>query len=566
MSEQLGVSRKRKRQQPRQHARKIFKTPEEPYIKRDPNVDLVLGDSQVLLTREEHKRPPDGRSRPEDKCPCAPSKPIPKPLVPVQLQCCEIDVSDSSSGRAAVESVKPMHASKKKNESEKCAPDQFAPKVFHDLIGNRKTWSTFRAWVRQGRQSAPIALLTGPPGVGKTSGTIAILREEGFRVIIEVNASDQRTADKIVQLVSDAVLRKGLRGPQAVLIDEIDGCYDANGVASVGSALLKFCKDHPNLSAPIVCLGNDLQSSTIKSLRGNSRLVLDLRLYRLDVQDLVAIIMRVSSQFQWLREVPSSLLYAIAQQASGDARRLINMLTMMSVNKTQQTDVLGAMQNDPTLQIFDASKSMLYLDTTALPDISCKQQYAVRVSDRFYQQDAFIMEGMFHENYLEAIARRLQPYPEAQLATLLPVAQRLSDGDVCHFAEDTSLAARLYANYACTWPMVQYAKVEFTKLPGMLSTQQKVLRAKRADLQNDELLKALLQHEDIRKKKSLVSEKIRVLVQCYDLRVSDMTRLQNLLKSKSKIPKWVWDFVQETGKRRLDRKNYGKTEVMPCFF
>lgn len=73
-------------------------------------------------------------------------------------------------------------------------------------------------------------LLTGPPGLGKTTLAHVLARQAGYQVH-EVNASDDRTGKVVEERIRNALESRALSGsggmtgnkPTCVVVDEVDG-------------------------------------------------------------------------------------------------------------------------------------------------------------------------------------------------------------------------------------------------------------------------------------------------------------------------------------------------------
>ncbi|EJU05169.1 P-loop containing nucleoside triphosphate hydrolase protein [Dacryopinax primogenitus] len=198
--------------------------------------------------------------------------------------------------------------------------DRYRPKRYLDLLGDdrihRDTMSWLKEWdhcvfgrkttKRRGKQDDPaqegyedpyhrpyekILLISGPPGLGKTTLAHVLATSAGYSVY-EINASDERAArvvDDRIRPALEAGSGVGSKKPVCVVIDEIDGVGGA-GVDSNAfiNGLIQLTLDKPRkktagrrngqkdvrpLLRPIICICNDLYAPSLRSLRQHARLV-----------------------------------------------------------------------------------------------------------------------------------------------------------------------------------------------------------------------------------------------------------------------------------------------------
>ncbi|EPS67744.1 hypothetical protein M569_07025, partial [Genlisea aurea] len=234
--------------------------------------------------------------------------------------------------------------------------EKYKPKVLNDIVGNQSLVKQLHDWLKswdeqflntgkkgKGKQQNPGAkksvLLSGTPGIGKTTSAKLVSQMLGFQAI-EVNASDSRgkadakigkgiggsTSNSIKELVSNEALSLNMERsdhPKTVLImDEVDGMSggDRGGVADL-IASIKISK------IPIICICNDRYSQKLKSLV-NYCLLLN---YRKPTKQQIAKRLSQISSAEGL-QVNEIALEELAERVNGDIRMALNHLQYLSLS------------------------------------------------------------------------------------------------------------------------------------------------------------------------------------------------------------------------------------------
>ncbi|KAK7263489.1 hypothetical protein RJT34_31080 [Clitoria ternatea] len=291
----------------------------------------------------------------------APSKEDKKSVNKAVTLASQSKVSPKSETKVPLSSCSPSKQAKPKSapavQSSMMWTEKHRPKDPKDIIGNQSLVSQLRTWLktwheqfldngnkRQGKKqndstSKKAVLLSGTPGIGKTTSAKLICQELGFQAI-EVNASDSRgkadskiergisgsNANSIKELVTNEALGANMDrsklSKSVLIMDEVDGMSagDRGGVADL-IASIKISK------IPIICICNDRYSQKLKSLV-NYCLLLS---FRKPTKQQMAKKLMVVAKAEGL-QVNEIALEELADRVNGDMRMALNQLHYMSLS------------------------------------------------------------------------------------------------------------------------------------------------------------------------------------------------------------------------------------------
>ncbi|EDS26030.1 replication factor C large subunit [Culex quinquefasciatus] len=330
------------------------------------------------------------------------------------------------------------------------------------------------------------ALLSGPPGVGKTTTATLVCKELGFDAV-EFNASDTRSKKLLKEQVSELLTNKSLFGyftgngkgdkvthKHVLVMDEVDGMAgneDRGGIQE----LIGLIKDS---HVPIICMCNDRNHQKMRSL---VNYCFDLRFNKPRVEQIKVRRHDVGLLQGGLKLAPGALEEIIAG-TGGDVRQTLNHLALHSTGKTLGGTSLSAAQAKQEAQTARKDVKMGPWDVIRKV-FSAEDHRTMSIHDKsdLFFHDYSLAPLFVQENYLKVTPK----VPKAQhLDQIALAADSLSRGDLIDRRIRSSMAWSLLPMQAMFSSVLpgEYMEGNFTgqiNFPGWLGKNSKASKRKR---------------------------------------------------------------------------------------
>ncbi|KAK2964776.1 putative Replication factor C subunit 1 [Blattamonas nauphoetae] len=359
------------------------------------------------------------------------------------------DAKDASEAQALTvpKKVLDAHATAADPSSDQWV-EKYRPKKIEDIVGNGgcvkqlldwlENWSPHSKQKRTrkdkddsgtakkakqgvGLSDANAALLSGPPGIGKTTAAHVVAKEAGYSVL-EFNASDTRSKGALVQVVQQALQshslttfwgkrndapNQAIAEKTCVIMDEVDGMQagDRGGMAQ----LIKLIE---TTHVPIICICNDSRSQKVKSLRNHC---LDLPFKRPLAASIIGRLIPILNSEavssgrdkDGRAEYDRNVLNAMISATNGDIRQVLTMAQMWQDTPFDQKNFSSRLRDktnkDIALNVFNVAPRLL--------QFMSYHEYTISQRMDYYFVDSSLVPLIVAENYVRCEPMAPLKYP-----------------------------------------------------------------------------------------------------------------------------------------------------------
>jgi len=378
--------------------------------------------------------------------------------------------------------------------------DVYQPLSVGDLVGNAMSVKKLREWLsdwedvvlrgkkkpvffRGGGKGAPdnpnarAALVSGPPGIGKSSAVGILIAELGFQKL-EFNASDARSKAMVDRLCSGLSDNRTLTGDTGgsmrvklgrtvLVMDEVDGM--SAGDRGGNAALIAMIK---KTKMPIIAICNDRMNPKVRSL---SNSCYDVPFQRPSKTAISARLVGIAESQG--HSLEPNAAEAIAESNGNDIRQCINEVQMLCAAglaldhgaTMARLKSGGAKDAQGMLGPFDAAKRLLNTGSGRMT-----------VADRMdlFFVDSDLVPLIMHENYLSCCEKAPSGIQQAAMASM-----SFAGADRCSSAirKHQRWSLLPFAGFmSAALPSVQVAGyVPFPKFPQALGKMSTLSKSKR---------------------------------------------------------------------------------------
>lgn len=273
------------------------------------------------------------------------------------------------------------------------------------------------------------ALLSGPPGVGKTTTAQLVCKEAGFDYF-ELNASDTRSKKTLKEVVAELFGNQTLAGcfkegnsgkvtsRHVIIMDEVDGMAGNEDRGGVQELIGLIKSSH----IPVICICNDRSHPKIRSL---SNYCFDLRFQKPRVEQIKAAMMSVTYKEEL--KISPNVLQDVIVSSNQDVRQVLHNLSMWTakdkgLSEAQAKSDIGKGTKHIKMSPFDVLREVFAIGNKSKATVNDKAE--------LFFHDYSIGPLFVQENYLHVNPRAASSNKVKHLHLLSEAANSICDGDI----------------------------------------------------------------------------------------------------------------------------------------
>ncbi|KAG5440327.1 hypothetical protein PCANB_001897 [Pneumocystis canis] len=360
--------------------------------------------------------------------------------------------------------------------------EKHAPKKFTDLLGDERINREVLRWIKHWdfcvfgkcflqskifekddefnydflkRPKQKILMLTGPPGLGKTTLAHIAARQAGYNVV-EINASNDRTDAVVKNQISNALDIQSINTnrPTLIVIDEIDGVSNSSKehgfIKSLVDILIEDDYITRNISLnkptaqskrnkikskkklllrPIICICNDLYTAALRPIKQYAKIIY---FKQTSISSLVSRMHKICTIEDL--SVDIQILTTLCETFENDFRSCLNALQFYKTNKIDLTSnslntIKTKLKKDPFKSLNIVLDKIFFFPNN---NKNHKNKYISDSSDRFIEIYETVQNYGDYEKLINNCFMRYlsQDYKDDNFSKLILVGDWLFFSDI----------------------------------------------------------------------------------------------------------------------------------------